>query len=203
MRTSTQKKRSKILNVATELFVDQGYKETSLDQIVAICGGSKHTIYRYFSNKEGLFLEVLSHNTKSNIDYFFQVAERAVDESLQASLENFAISYLNRICSKTMIGLFRIVSADFNKHDTFPREFWIKGPVSLRKQLIEFLNNNEEACKTLEIKDADLMCDQLLAMIKNDYLLMAVLGVELPSEDTLRIHVKNAVNSFLTLYRKQ
>ena len=59
MRASTEKKRTRIIEVATELFIEQGYKDTSLDQIVAICGGSKQTLYRYFSNKEGLFVEVL------------------------------------------------------------------------------------------------------------------------------------------------
>ncbi|MEF1243490.1 TetR/AcrR family transcriptional regulator, partial [Vibrio campbellii] len=51
MRASTEKKRTRIIEVATELFIEQGYKDTSLDQIVAICGGSKQTLYRYFSNK--------------------------------------------------------------------------------------------------------------------------------------------------------
>ncbi|TOP12200.1 transcriptional regulator, partial [Vibrio parahaemolyticus] len=41
MRISTEKKRIRIIEVATDLFIEQGYKDTSLDQIVAICGGSK------------------------------------------------------------------------------------------------------------------------------------------------------------------
>ncbi|WP_415228782.1 TetR family transcriptional regulator [Psychromonas sp.] len=34
-------KRTKIIEVATELFVERGYKDLSLDQIVAVCGGSR------------------------------------------------------------------------------------------------------------------------------------------------------------------
>ncbi|MEI8597409.1 TetR family transcriptional regulator [Vibrio sp. M60_M31a] len=46
MRASTQQKRIRIIEVATELFITQGYKETSLDQIVTICGGSKRQTLR-------------------------------------------------------------------------------------------------------------------------------------------------------------
>nr|WP_240775447.1 TetR/AcrR family transcriptional regulator [Photobacterium damselae] len=53
MRASTVEKKKKIIEVATELFIEHGYKDTSLDQIVAVCGGSKQTLYRYFGNKEG------------------------------------------------------------------------------------------------------------------------------------------------------
>ncbi len=57
MRPSTLKKQQKIIEVATKLFFEQGYPETSMDQIIEQCGGSKQTLYRYFGDKKGILVE--------------------------------------------------------------------------------------------------------------------------------------------------
>lgn len=201
MRTSTQQKRTRIIEVATELFIEQGYKDTSLDQIVAICGGSKQTLYRYFSNKEGLFVEVLAHNTKNSLESAFRLFERQ-NESLQGTLEDFAGKYLRGICSNPILSLYRIISADFNKHDSVPNQFWQDGPVRIHQYLIEFLKT-DTVSQHLDIEDADLACAQLLALIKLDYQNMALLGFEFLSDEQLNCHVSKAVKAFLALYQRE
>src|SRR5690348_14786308 len=44
-----------IINAATEVFLERGYAEASVDAIVERAGGSKATVYAMFGNKEGLF----------------------------------------------------------------------------------------------------------------------------------------------------
>lgn len=200
MRASTQKKRTRIIEVATELFIDQGYKNTSLDQIVTICGGSKQTLYRYFSNKEGLLVEVLEHNSKSSLESVFQLSEKQ-NEPLQVTLESFAMKYLKGMCTNPLIGLFRIVAADFNKHNLVSQQFWLRGPVRIHQYLIEFFNTSK-SCRDLHIEDANLACSQLLSLIKLDYYSQALLGLELPDDKQLRQHIHKAVNAFLSLYQK-
>ncbi|MGR5238321.1 TetR/AcrR family transcriptional regulator [Vibrio alfacsensis] len=199
MRASTEKKRTRIIEVATELFIEQGYKDTSLDQIVTICGGSKQTLYRYFSNKEGLFFEVLVHNTKTNIESVFQLSDKQ-NKPLQETLEEFAKKYLCGICSNPMLSLYRIISADFNKHDSIPNQFWQTGPARIHQYLIEFLKA-EEVSQQLNIDDSDLACGQLLALIKLDYQNKALMGFEFLSDDELDTHAKKAVAAFLKLYQ--
>ncbi|MGB5446586.1 MAG: TetR/AcrR family transcriptional regulator [Psychromonas sp.] len=199
MRDSTKKKRTRIIEVATKLFIEQGYKDTSLDQIVNICGGSKQTLYRYFGNKEGLFVEVLSHNTKNSIESVFQLSQMH-ESSLQVTLEGFAIQYLQGICTNPVLGLFRIVSSDFNKNSTVSTQFWETGPARIHQYMIEFLEHNL-ACQSLKIDNPSHACSQLLALIKLDYQNMALMGFPLPDKAQLQIHSKNAVASFLTLYQ--
>ncbi|CAE6937192.1 AefR-like transcriptional repressor [Vibrio sp. B1REV9] len=200
MRASTEKKRTRIIEVATELFIEQGYKDTSLDQIVAICGGSKQTLYRYFSNKEGLFVEVLAHNTKTSLESVFQLAGKQ-NEPLKETLEDFAKKYLRGICSNPLLSLYRIVSADFNKHDLIPNQFWQTGPQRIHQYLIEFLKT-DRVSQQLIIDDADLACDQLLALIKLDYQNMALMGFEFLSDERLEAHTQKAVAAFLKLYQQ-
>lgn len=199
MRASTLEKRTRIMEVATELFIEQGYKDTSLDQIVAICGGSKQTLYRYFSNKEGLFIEVLTHNTKNSVESVFKLSKKK-NEPLQVTLEKFALKYLKVMCSNPLLGLFRIVSADFNKHESVSQQFWQSGPVDIHQYLIDFFETSE-ACCALNIKDAGLACDQLLALIKLDYQIMALLGIELPNDKQLNLHIKKAISAFMSMHQ--
>jgi AcrR family transcriptional regulator len=51
--------REKILITASNLFQTQGINSTGVDKIVAVAGTTKMTLYKYFTSKENLILEVL------------------------------------------------------------------------------------------------------------------------------------------------
>src|ERR1700740_1174603 len=55
MRVRTDDRRNAILDVATEMFREIGYANTSMAMISARIGGSKGTLYGYFKSKEELF----------------------------------------------------------------------------------------------------------------------------------------------------
>ncbi|MEW4369182.1 TetR/AcrR family transcriptional regulator [Paenibacillus kandeliae] len=52
--------RKKISDAARSLFVQKGYKATSIEDIVAATDSSKGNIYYHFKSKEGLFLYLLN-----------------------------------------------------------------------------------------------------------------------------------------------
>ncbi len=54
----TQQRREQILAAAKRVFARNGYRRTSIDHIVDDLGVGKGTAYRYFENKEALFLAV-------------------------------------------------------------------------------------------------------------------------------------------------
>ena len=55
----------KVVNTAKRLFEERGYNEVSLAEIVRESGGSFATVYRWFGNKDDLFLcVVLDHISK-------------------------------------------------------------------------------------------------------------------------------------------
>lgn len=51
--------KNKILMVASDLFQTRGINSTGVDAIVAVAGTTKMTLYKYFTSKENLILEVL------------------------------------------------------------------------------------------------------------------------------------------------
>ncbi len=57
MRKKTETRRSTILGHALDIFRKEGFERASMSQIAAQVGGSKATLYNYFSSKEELLLE--------------------------------------------------------------------------------------------------------------------------------------------------
>ena len=56
--------RERILDAAYELFFQQGYQATSVDQIVAKAGVTKPTVYAHFPDKETLCVEYLKERRR-------------------------------------------------------------------------------------------------------------------------------------------
>ena len=57
-----EQRRRKFLDVAGQLFLEQGFAGVSLNEVVHQAGGSLSTLYKCFSSKEALFLAVFQDN---------------------------------------------------------------------------------------------------------------------------------------------
>ncbi|MGN7356702.1 TetR/AcrR family transcriptional regulator [Paenibacillus sp. SAF-054] len=55
----SEQTKKKIAAAARALFVQRGYKATSIEEIVSVTGSSKGNIYYHFKSKEGLFLYLI------------------------------------------------------------------------------------------------------------------------------------------------
>lgn len=98
MATKTEAKRQAILKVAAEVFQELGYGRTSMSEICARVGGSKATLYNYFSSKAELFFEVVNIPVEAE----FEAVCRAIDplaEDIAASLHSFGEQLLSLVYS--------------------------------------------------------------------------------------------------------
>lgn len=87
--------RSRILDSALDVFARKGYHDSSVDEIVAVSGTSKGSVYFHFPNKQRLFLalvdkfaELLERRVKEAIEGE-AVGIRRVDAALKATLSTF------------------------------------------------------------------------------------------------------------------
>src|SRR3954454_19471802 len=55
-RMSRADRERQMLDVAEEIFAEEGYRAVSMEAIAERCGVSKPLIYEYFGSKDGLFL---------------------------------------------------------------------------------------------------------------------------------------------------
>ncbi len=63
-------RREKILDCATVVFMEKGFRQASMSDISELAGGSKGTLYAYFQSKEELFqscIERLSRQYEARV----------------------------------------------------------------------------------------------------------------------------------------
>lgn len=61
-------KREHIIERATGLFLEQGFKGTSIDLVVTTCGVSKPTVYKHFPDKTVLMEAVMTHWLRDSLE---------------------------------------------------------------------------------------------------------------------------------------
>lgn len=64
------RRRRQILMAATELFIEQGYRKTSVDEVAQRAGVAKGTVYLYYKNKTDLLFAAAAQEKKQIIDRF-------------------------------------------------------------------------------------------------------------------------------------
>ena len=69
-RPSDQAKRQAILDAASQLFFEDGFAATSIEQVAADAGVSKVTIYNQYGDKRALFTAAVERECEKMRDYF-------------------------------------------------------------------------------------------------------------------------------------
>jgi len=112
----TQVKRERIHQAAQALFMQQGFEATSMDTLALAAGVSKPTLYRYYHNKEALFIAVLEQLAVGHLSShaLLTLRERPVENlsMLKEVLTLWAQETIKHIMHPTYIGLMRLLIAE-------------------------------------------------------------------------------------------
>ncbi len=73
-----ERKRLKLVGAATELFVAQGYRKTSVDEVARRAGVSKGTVYLYFKTKGELLLHAIVEEKRRYLPHLKPMFEDGV-----------------------------------------------------------------------------------------------------------------------------
>jgi AcrR family transcriptional regulator len=71
--------RRQLVDVATRLFADQGYEDTSTEQVLREAGVSRGSLYHHFDGKERLFEAVVEHVEEGVVEQLMAVVARRRD----------------------------------------------------------------------------------------------------------------------------
>ena len=100
-----------LLDAALTLFVDKGYAATKVDEVAAMAGVSKGTLFLYFDSKEDLFKAVI----RANLADHFPVWNQEFDEFQGSTAEmlNYAMqSWWERIGNTRASGITKLVTSE-------------------------------------------------------------------------------------------
>jgi len=68
-----ERRRQKIMNAASELFIQHGYRKTSMDDVAKRAGVAKGTVYLYFKNKSDLLMHAIAEEKMRFMSGIFEI----------------------------------------------------------------------------------------------------------------------------------
>ena len=107
MRVKTDNKRQAIMKAAADVFREEGFSGASMAMIAARVGGSKATLYNYFSSKDELFAAVTIETVEATARAMFALLDDEVLD-IRDTLLRFGEAYLDLILSDGVIMVTRI-----------------------------------------------------------------------------------------------
>ena len=192
-------KNSAILNAASDLFMDKGFDNTSMDEVARRAGVSKQTVYSHFSSKEQLFsasvhAKIQEHSPETALEKF---GTGALESDLLVVCETF----LRLLVSEDAIAMVRLLAGAASKGPALAQIFWDSGPQEMLKSIETFLKSWVEK-GALAIDDTEAAALQLISLLKGQHHFQMSIGlIDGVSEEAIQLHVRQSVDSFLKLYK--
>jgi AcrR family transcriptional regulator len=134
----SDRRRLAILNVAREIFLQEGYAAASMSVIAARLGGSKGTLYNYFRSKEELFAAFMSDACQGQADALFENLP-SIEDDLRGALIRVGCGFFKFLLSEPVVAIHRLVVAEAGRFPELGRVFYETGPRSGELRLAEYL----------------------------------------------------------------
>ncbi|MBD2859062.1 TetR/AcrR family transcriptional regulator [Spongiibacter sp. KMU-158] len=200
-RSKSEEKRCQIIDSAAKLFLEQGFENVSMDNIARLAGVSKQTVYSHFGTKEQLFSSAI----ESVVEEYELGPSMNRSSDPEAYLRSFCVHLAQLLVSEEALGVHKVCVADAGRSNV-AQLFWEAGPSKIRKQLLDFLQQQSEA-GWLDIGDHDTACTQMIALLHGEQHNCAILGLNTTSsnenqKDKIERYAQSCVDVFLRAYRR-
>ena len=197
MRVKTDAKRRAILAAAGEVFREQGLAGASMAAVAERVGGSKATLYRYFSSKDDLFVTMMFEAVLDHANAVFDTLRPSDD--LRRTLERFGASLLTLTLSDAALSVRRNSIAEGFRSGVGER-LYDRGAKVLWSKMADFLRG-EMLAGRLRAEDPWIVAMHLRGMLEADLVNRALIGASVDARPKiLRQHAAKAVEALLRAY---
>jgi AcrR family transcriptional regulator len=199
------RKRKAVLDAATEVFLKSGYLGTNMDEIAALSGVSKQTVYKHFASKEALFIEIVTSMTDNAGDVVRnEVAELDEGGDVAEYLVDYAYRQLKVVLTPRIMQLRRLVIGEVSRFPELAKVLYERGPARALATLGAMFERLA-ARGLLTIEDPAVAASHFNWLVMSAPLNQAMLlGDEaIPKPAELRRHAAEGVRVFLAAYGRR
>ncbi|WP_027141386.1 TetR/AcrR family transcriptional regulator [Pseudofrankia saprophytica] len=186
-----------IKEAALRLFLEQGYEATSVDEIAALAGTTKQSLYARFRGKEQLFTTVLNWSMERPGWPTPEPEEADLPTDLGAALLTIAEAAVRRVCDPRMVALTRLAIAQAARFPEVARKTYRIWP---RQKVVANLLRAHAAAGTIVVDDPDRAAEYFLGIVAVTPARMASFGI-VHSPEEQRRRAEDAVRLFLRALR--
>jgi TetR/AcrR family transcriptional repressor of mexJK operon len=201
--TRSARKHAAILDAGTTLFLRNGYRGTSMDEIAALAAVSKQTVYKHFADKESLFAEIVTGTVKEVSDpVHAEVLALEDSGDVEADLRGLARRLLARVMQPRILQLRRLVIGEAARFPELGRTFHEQGPGRTIAALAAVFERLAER-GVLQFDDPQLAAAHFNWLVMSIPLNRAMLlgEDEPPARTELDRYADAGVRAFLAAYR--
>lgn len=179
-----------LLRVATQVFLDKGFSETTIDTVAVTAGVSKATIYRHYRNKEELFESAILSVTNNVIVEATNLNLSDVHGSLLA----WSRAYYKAYSTPEAIELTRIMITEAARQPNLVKRIRAIQIEQSLSTLIEYFKQLQKHKKLIKIDPVELAVDFAMLVLGGFRSLLAAKDTGPASAK----RIENSVNLFLS-----
>ena len=197
-RCSLPERRQALLDAARAVFLEKGYANATIDEVVARAGGSKATVYSLFENKEGLFAALVAEAAEELADLLHK---SPMDGALENSLRTFGRRYLEILIRPERLALFRLVIGECGRVPEVGDIFYRTGPQPIFQRVAELLRT-AQARGQVTVSDVEGMAHFFIDALRGHVHMQVLLNpTRRPTPKEIERHVDFVVENFLRACR--
>lgn len=199
-QTRSEAKRERILEVAGEMFVAQGYNGVTMEAIAEAAPVSKPTLYNHFTDKGALFFAVMEERSQKMFRTFQENLE--VERSLEDTLKGIGHTFLDIILKPETLAMFRIMIGEGVKYPELGQLFYEVGPKRTVGLLADYFKKLDSDGQ-LNVPNPEMSANFFLNMIKGYPHMQCLMGLKKKVPQDERDYLVNyAVSIFLNGHKK-
>ena len=198
MKKKTEAKRQAIVDIAAEVFRELGFEGALMSEICRRVGGSKATIYNYFSSKELLFFEVMHQANQTQFVMIHAMLDQTAEDVGEA-LRRFGEALLTFLYSPDVMAIRRLVMT--NACDaSLGQTCYELGPRRSMDEISEFLRSAIERGQLRPCAPA-VATFHLRGLLESELLDSLIFRVdETISTERIKAAVERAIAVFMAAY---
>lgn len=171
---SVSPKREAILDGAVTCFLEHGYAATSMDNVAAMAGVSKATIYAHFSSKADLFSAVIIRRCEHDLTGGEHWPAKGLDA--KTTLTQVATLLLSFLTSPNTLAIHRVVVAEAVRQPDLASAFWEAGPPQLMPKMADIFTDLDQR-GLLRVPNSAFAAMMFISMLKSEIFFCRLLGL--------------------------
>lgn len=190
-------RREAIVEVAKRQFLDNGYAATSMSAIAAELGGSKATLWSYFSNKEYLFAAVLDGATAAYRQQFADLLRPSKD--MPSAILEFTRSFMTKLTLPEPVRLHRLIVAESGRNPELGQLFFERARAPTLALLRDFMADGM-ASGQLRQADPQIAADALTSLCLGGMHRRILWGAPIPAPETIETEARTVTDIFMAAF---